>query len=148
MFLLFSNFLSPNSSDNLWGNSYIPCLLLIITLRFTCGEKKVYKFAVTNYEIASKCYNHDCIWWPIIKCKIIYRWYIFIFVKPQCWNFANKLYNDFYKTNNQTFSWKISSNPDPSKQVQEVIFSRKTRNISHLSLRSVNRIVSQSSDQK
>ena len=26
---------------NLWGNSYIPCLLLIITFLFTCGEKKI-----------------------------------------------------------------------------------------------------------
>ena len=30
-----------NSFGNLWGNSQIPYLLLIITLRFTCREKKI-----------------------------------------------------------------------------------------------------------
>ena len=28
-------------SEQVVSNSYIPCLLLIITLRFTCGEKKI-----------------------------------------------------------------------------------------------------------
>ena len=37
IFLIFPNFLSLKS----FGNSYIPRLLLIITLRFTCGEKKI-----------------------------------------------------------------------------------------------------------
>ena len=30
------------SFGNSWGNSYIPCFLLITTLRFTCGEKKIW----------------------------------------------------------------------------------------------------------
>ena len=38
----------------------------------------------------------------------------------------------------------MSSNPDPSKQAQETIFSRKTKNICHPSLRFNNSIVSQS----
>ena len=38
----------------------------------------------------------------------------------------------------------MSSNPDPSKQAQETIFSRKTNNICHPSLRFNNSIVSQS----
>ena len=37
---LFSEDLSLKSFGSSWGNSYILCLLLIITLRFTCGEKK------------------------------------------------------------------------------------------------------------
>ena len=43
---------------------------------------------------------------------------------------------------------KISFNPDPSKQVQEIIFSRKTKNISHPSLCFDNSIVSQSPHKK
>ena len=33
--------LSLKSFDNTWSKSYIPCLLLIKMLRFTCGEKKI-----------------------------------------------------------------------------------------------------------
>ena len=42
----------------------------------------------------------------------------------------------------------MSFNPDPSKQAQEIIFSRKTKKISHPSLRFNNSIVSQSPYQK
>ena len=35
------NFLRSSSLKS-FGNSYIPCLLLIITLRFTCGEKNIW----------------------------------------------------------------------------------------------------------
>ena len=33
--------LSFKSFSNLWGNSYIPCLLLKIAPRFTCGGRKI-----------------------------------------------------------------------------------------------------------
>ena len=49
---------------------------------------------------------------------------------------ANKLINK------QDFHWKMSFNPDPSKQSQEIIFSRKTKKVPHLSLRFNNNIVS------
>ena len=39
--LQFSKILSLRLFGNSWGNSHIPCLLLIITLRFTCDEKKI-----------------------------------------------------------------------------------------------------------
>ena len=32
---------------------------------------------------------------------------------------------------NAFFQWKMSFNPDPSKQAQEIIFSRKTKKICH-----------------
>ena len=39
----FSDFsLSLKSFGNSWGNSYTSCLLLIIALRFTCGERKIW----------------------------------------------------------------------------------------------------------
>ena len=41
---------------------------------------------------------------------------------------ANKLNNTLLKVRSQAYQWKISFNPDPSKQVQEVIFSRKIKN--------------------
>ena len=31
--------------------------------------------------------------------------------------------------NNWSYQWKINFNPDPNKQAQEVIFSRKTKKI-------------------
>ena len=56
--------------------------------------------------------------------------------------------NDFYQVNKSAFQWKTSFNPDSSKQAQEVIFSRKTKKISHSSLRFKNSIVSQTLYQK
>ena len=45
---------------------------------------------------------------------------------------ANILNNDLSKINNWACPWKISFNADPSKQAQEVIFSRKIKKPSHL----------------
>ena len=56
---------------------------------------------------------------------------------------ANELNNDLYQINKWAFRWKTSFNPDSSKQVQEIIFSRKAKKISHPSLRFNNSIVSQ-----
>ena len=61
---------------------------------------------------------------------------------------ANELNNDLYQINKWAFQWKMSFNPDPSKQAQEIIFSRKTKKISHPSLRFNSSIVSQSPYQK
>ena len=60
---------------------------------------------------------------------------------------ANEL-NDLHQINKWTFQWKTSFNPDPSKQAQEIIFSRKTKKICHPSLRFNNSIASQSPHQK
>ena len=46
------------------------------------------------------------------------------------------------------FQWKIAFNTDASKQVREVIFSRKTKKVSHPSLHFNNRIASQTPYQK
>ena len=47
---------------------------------------------------------------------------------------AAHLNNDLRKISNWAFQWKMSFNPDPSKQAQEVIFSRKHQKISHPSV--------------
>ena len=39
--------------------------------------------------------------------------------------------NDLAKINRWAFQWEMSSNPDPKKQAQEVIFSRKSKATSH-----------------
>ena len=41
---------------------------------------------------------------------------------------GKELNNDFVKINRWDYQWKMSFNPDPSKQAQEVIFSGKTKN--------------------
>ena len=44
---------------------------------------------------------------------------------------ALELNSDLAKINRWAFQWKMSFNPDPKKQAQEVIFSRKSKAISH-----------------
>ena len=44
---------------------------------------------------------------------------------------ANILNNDLSKINNWAYQWKMSFNPDPSRQAQEVIFSGKIKKPSH-----------------
>ena len=61
---------------------------------------------------------------------------------------ANELYNDLKKVSNWAFQWKMNFNPDPSKQVQEVIFSRKLNKVTHPLLVSNNASVSQCKSQK
>ena len=48
-----------------------------------------------------------------------------------------------YQINKCAFQWKMSFNPDPSKQAQKVIFSIKTKQISYSPLRFKNGNVSQ-----
>ena len=44
---------------------------------------------------------------------------------------TNELNDDFEKISNWVYQWKMSFNPDKSKQAQEVIFSRKTQRVIH-----------------
>ena len=60
----------------------------------------------------------------------------------------NELNNDLVKFNNWTYQWKMSFNPDPNKQAQEAIFSRKTKKINHPPLTFSKSTVSQSASQK
>ena len=61
---------------------------------------------------------------------------------------ANELNNDLKKVSNWAFQWKMSFNPDPSKQAQEVIFSRKLKKVTHPPLVFNNANVSQRKSQK
>ena len=63
-------------------------------------------------------------------------------------SFANKLNQDLDRINNWTFQWKISFNPDPSKQAQEINFSRKFQKSTHPTLSFNNNAVTQSLTQK
>ena len=61
---------------------------------------------------------------------------------------ANELNNDLKKISYWAFQWKMSFNPDPSKQAQEVIFSRKLKNVSNPPLVFNNANVSSCKSQK
>ena len=61
---------------------------------------------------------------------------------------ANKLNQDLNRINNWAFQWKMSLNPDSSKQAQEVIFSRKLQKSTHPTLSFNNNTVTQSVTQK
>ena len=63
-------------------------------------------------------------------------------------NSVKRLNNNFYQINEWVFLWKIAFNTDASKHVREVIFSRKTKKVSHPSLHFNNRIASQTPYQK
>ena len=47
---------------------------------------------------------------------------------------ASDINNDLTLISNWAFQWKMSFNPDPSKQAQEIIFSRKKMKSSHTSV--------------
>ena len=61
---------------------------------------------------------------------------------------AQNLNEDLNKINPWAFQWKMSFNPDPSKQVQEVIFSRKLQKSVYPPLHFNNIAVTQSTTQK
>ena len=61
---------------------------------------------------------------------------------------AKELNDDLKKVNDWPFQWKMSFNPDPSKQAQEVIFSRKSKRSTHPPLVFNNNNVSQTYSQK
>ena len=44
---------------------------------------------------------------------------------------ASDLNKDLKTINEWAFQWKMSFNPDPNKQAQEVIFTRKSKNMRH-----------------
>ena len=54
----------------------------------------------------------------------------------------------FSVINNWAFQWKMSFNPDTSKQAQEVIFSPKLQKSTHLTLSFSNNTVTHSVTQK
>ena len=64
------------------------------------------------------------------------------------YTFPSELNNDLHQINKLDFQWRVSFNPHPSKEAQEFVFSRKTKKISHPSLRFNNNIVSQTPYQK
>ena len=61
---------------------------------------------------------------------------------------ANNLNSDLTKISNWAFQWEMRFNPDPNKQAQEVIFSRKINKIDHPSLYFNQNSVKSSSTQK
>ena len=61
---------------------------------------------------------------------------------------AKNLNDDLNRINNWAFQWKMSFNPDPNKQAQKVLFSRKIQKSSQPSLIFNNNIVTQSLTQK
>ena len=61
---------------------------------------------------------------------------------------ANRLSQDLNRINNWTFQWKTSFKPDPSKQTQKVIFSRKLQKSTHATLNFNKNTVTQSVTQE
>ena len=60
---------------------------------------------------------------------------------------TKELNEDLNKINNSAFQWKMNFKPDPSKQAQEVLFSRKLQKVPHPKLFFNNSDVSQTNSQ-
>ena len=74
---------------------------------------------------------------------------IFLFSIVQNVNIsAGHLNSDLSKISNYVFHWKMSVNPDPRKQAQEVFFSRKIQKTGHPSIYFNNKSVKQVPSQK
>ena len=61
---------------------------------------------------------------------------------------ASQLESDLKKFFHWTYKWKMSFNPDLSKQAQRVIFSRKTVKVSHQSINFNTVLVARTAGQK
>ena len=61
---------------------------------------------------------------------------------------ASGLYNDIVKMRDWTFNWKMSFNPNPTKQAKEVIFSKKLIPGIQPSLSLINSLIEQTTTQK
>ena len=61
---------------------------------------------------------------------------------------TSELNSDLARIKQWAFQWKMSFNPDPNKQAQELIFSRKLKKVCHPPLCFNNNNVSQASSQK
>ena len=61
---------------------------------------------------------------------------------------TKELNNDFVKISKWDYQWKMSFNPDPSKEAQEVLFSRKTKKEYHSPFAFNNYIVLETNLQK
>ena len=61
---------------------------------------------------------------------------------------ANDLNSDLMKVSNWVFQWKMRFNPDPKKEAQEVIFSRKINKTDHPPLYFNQNLVKSSSTHK
>ena len=69
-------------------------------------------------------------------------------VVPDPINTSQKLNNDLHKVSLWSYKWKMYFNPDPPKQAQEVIFSRKINKVHHSPLLFNNSTIQQISSQK
>ena len=61
---------------------------------------------------------------------------------------ASRLNNDLVKIRDSAFNWKMSFDPDPTKQTKEVIFSKKIISGTHTSLFFNNSLIEQATTQK
>ena len=61
---------------------------------------------------------------------------------------AEIINNDLIKISEKAYQWKISLNPDPTKQAQEVSFSRKLKKRVHPKMFFNDDLVARSNDQK
>ena len=80
--------------------------------------------------------------------QTFYWWHFPISVVHNIQSSASDLNKDLKTKNEWVFRWKRSFNPDPNKQAQEVIFSRKFKNMHHPPLIANKSKVFQSTTQK
>ena len=85
----FPKVLSLQSFGNSWDNSYIPCLLLIITTRFICGDQNILSNIKMSQSILTRIAGREIVFlshlshgsWIFLRWYII-NWHVFIVWLP------------------------------------------------------------------
>ena len=74
------------------------------------------------------------------RCSLS-RWYVTVFVVYNIIDSANLLNSSLSKIDEWALQWNMGFNPDPKKQAQDIIFSRKSSKGNHPGLIVNNNIV-------
>ena len=86
---------------------------------------------------ASECINSFRVGINDLSCRLLWTTTLFAYdtslfsVVHDVTQSTNELNDDLEKISNWAYQWKMSFNPDKSKQAQEVIFSHKTQRVIH-----------------
>ena len=88
------------------------------------------------------------IWWLDFNSKITCGWH-FSVLRCSKYNLNSKRSEQWFnKISDWAFQWNMRFNPDPKKQAEEVVFSRKINKIDHPPLYFNENLVKSSSTQK
>ena len=102
----------PAKNCSRWSNNWVEKTQLRSSTRID-----------TRASFVSNIHNWSTWWYNFNMCNVCWR--IFPFIKSTKYIVISKLNCDLEKVINWIYQWKMQFNPDPNKQENEVISSRK-----------------------